>query len=338
MIEPQMFDEVTAWLRRFRRPLLLTHRRPDGDALGAVVTIARVLRAWRRRPRVVLFDPWPRRYALLERYVQAAQWNQMRPEALARCDAVVVADTCAFSQLEPAGMFLETAPPVLVFDHHQTRDDLGVRAQDLRLIDPSASATCLIVYEWLRSCGQALDRALSTALWIGLSTDCGWFRYASTDARTLRAAAELLEAGARPAELYAQVYENEPPGRLRLLGKAIERLELHAEGRVAVMALRRWDFERCEADHSMTDDLVNEAGRIAGVEVYLLATELGTGHVKFNFRSKRRVNVAQLAARFGGGGHARAAGARVSGRFGQVVPRVVRAAVEAVRAADRHRS
>ena len=331
----ERFEQARAWLQRVRRPLLLTHRRPDGDALGALVAVARVLRSWRKRPRVVLFDPWPRRYAMLESAVQAAVWNDVNPRELARCDGVVILDTCALSQLEPARFFLENPPPTCVFDHHQTRDDLGTRPGDLRLIDPEASATCLILHEWLRACGVRLEKPVATALFVGIATDCGWFRYSSTDPRTLHAAAELLDAGVQPDTLYRQIYENEPAARLRLLAKALERLELHADGQVAVMALRRWDFARCGGDHSMTDDLVNEAGRIEGVELYMLATELGTGHVKFNFRSKQRVNVAELAARFGGGGHARAAGARVAGRFNEVVPKVIRAAVQAVRA-QRH--
>ncbi len=329
------FEQARQWFQRVRRPLLLTHRRPDGDALGAVVALARVLRSWRRRPRVVLFDAWPRRYAMLEAGVAAVLWSEVNPRELQRCDSVVVLDTCSLSQLEPARLYLENAPPTLVFDHHQTRDDIGVRPGDLRLIDPKASATCLILHEWLRACGVRLEKTLATALFVGIATDCGWFRYSSTDPRTLRAAAELLEAGVRPDGLYRRIYENEPAARLRLLGKALERLELHADGQVALIALRRWDFARCGGDHSLTDDLVNEAGRIAGVEVYMLATELGTGHVKFNFRSRERVNVAELAARFGGGGHARAAGARIAGRFSEVVPKVVRAAVQAVRAARR---
>lgn len=331
----ERFKHARHWLHRVRRPLLLTHRRPDGDALGAIVAMARLLRSWRKRPQVVLFDPWPRRYAMLESGVSAALWGDVNPRELERCDGVVILDTCSLSQLEPARLLLENAAPTLVFDHHQTRDDLGVRPDDLRVIDPQASATCLILYEWLRACGIRPDKTLAMALFVGIATDCGWFRYASTDPRTLRAAAALLEAGLRPDALYRQIYENEPAARLRLLGKALERLELHADGLVAVLSLRRWDFARCGGDHSMTDDLVNEAGRIEGVELYMLATELGTGHVKFNFRSKQRVNVAELAARFGGGGHARAAGARVAGRFSEVVPKVVRAAVQAVRAARR---
>ncbi len=255
------------------------------------------------------------------------------------CDAVVVVDTCAWSQLEPIAEFLKRAPRTLVIDHHPTRDPVATRPGDLRLFDESAGAVCLIIAELVKSAGLAFDPALATALLVGIATDTGWFRFSSTDGRVLRMAAELVDAGAPPAPIYRAIYEQDAPGKLRLLGRMLQNLELLAGGRLAVLKLRRADFDAVGADGTMTEDLVNEAGRLEGIEAILLFTEEPDGSIRVNLRSKQALDVAALASRFGGGGHARAAGARPAGSWDQVVDSVTAAALaelEKLRATGGH--
>jgi phosphoesterase RecJ-like protein len=316
------FDDLTAWLDGFSRPLVLSHRRPDGDALGALAAMALALQQRGRQPLVALYEPFPVRYRLLENLVNWHNWDQVRAKAAHDCDAVVLLDTCSWQQLEPAREFLAAAPPTAVIDHHTTADSIGTRQGDFRLIDPQASATCLLLYQWMQVAGLRLDVPIATALFVGITTDCGWFRFANTDAQTLRVAADLLERGIDAAAIYDAIYQQDSEGRVRLIARMLSSLELHAGGRLAVMYIRRSDFDATGTDGRVTEDLVNEAARLASTEATLLFTEEPDA-IRVNFRSKRALDVARLAQRFGGGGHARAAGARLGGPWAQVVPQVI---------------
>lgn len=317
------FAALTAWLATRQRPLLLTHRRPDGDALGALAGMALALRALGQTPAVALYEPLPPRYAPLLGGTPWRRWDQERMTLSADCDAVVILDTCARQQLEPVAEWLADAPPTAIVDHHATTDEIGRRAGDLRVIDPTAGAACLLIHEWVQHVQIPLASELATALYVGLATDTGWFRFSNTDARMLHAAAALVAAGVAPDRLYNALYQQEPAAKLRLIGRMLERLELHANGQLAVLTLRQADFDAAGADRTMTEDLVNEAGRIAELEATVLCSEEPDGAVRVNFRSRTRLDVAALAARFGGGGHARAAGARLPGPWEVALQRVV---------------
>jgi phosphoesterase RecJ-like protein len=327
MSDCNMLAAAERWISRFRRPLLVSHRRPDGDALGALAAVHRILSERGAAPTALLYEPIPPRYAFLG---PVATWtilpgDDAAPRRPAESDALVILDTCSLAQLEPIAAWLRDAPPMLVIDHHATRDALAERPDDFRLFDESASAACLIVFELARAAGVRIDPPTATALFTGIATDCGWFRYSNTDARTLRAAAELIEAGAAADVIHRTVYQQDPPGRLRLLARMLSSLELRAGGRLAVLSIRAADFAAAGADRSMTEDLVNEAGRLGCVEATALFTEDGDGLVRVNLRSKERVDVARVAATFGGGGHSRAAGARVRGAWDEVVGNVTAA-------------
>lgn len=314
--------EASAWLAQCRRPLLVTHRRPDGDALGCLAAMNLALRHLRLAPEVVLFEPFPRRYAFLEPSARWLQWEFSHDVLMQECDAVVVLDTCSNSQLEPIADWLPAAPRTLVIDHHATRDAIAVRPGDLRIVDESAGACCLLVAEWVRAAGVPLTRELASALFTGIGTDCGWFRFSNTDARLMRAAADLLGAGVSSNEIYNLIYQQDPPAKLRLIARMMSGMELLADGRLVVLALRQADFAAAGADDTMTEDLVNEPSRLAGTEVTLLFTE-EPRQIRLNLRSKARIDVAEIARYYGGGGHARAAGARLNGAWDDVVPRVV---------------
>lgn len=324
------YSTAATWLGACRRPLLVSHRRPDGDALGSLAALALLLKQRGVAPAVALLEPFPARYRVLESFAPWRLWREERDTLVEHCDAVVILDTCAFAQLGPIGDWLNAAPRTLVIDHHATSDALATRPGDQRIIDPSASATCLLLTEFVRATGGALDDRLATALLVGLATDTGWFRFSNADARTLHAAAELVAAGAQPAEIYDDLYQRDSAARLRLVARLLQTLELEAGGRLAVLRLRQADFAATGADMSDTEDLVNEVNRLGCADATVMFTEEPDGVVRVNFRSKRRVDVAKLAQQFGGGGHVRAAGARVRGDWEATAAAVVKAAAAAV--------
>lgn len=323
-METYDLDSVTNWLDQSQQPMVISHRRPDGDALGSMAALTAALRQRGRNPIAMLYEPFPPKFSYLDTGAfEWCTWEKSREIAQDACDGVIIVDTCALAQLEPVAEYLARAPRTLVLDHHATRDPVGTRDGDLRYFDETASAAALIVAEWIAAAGVAVDAHIADALFTGIATDTGWFRFSNTDERTLRLAADLVAAGANPNRIHETLYQQDPPAKLRLVARVLSNLELHADGRLAVMKLRAADFEATGADDTMTEDLVNEAARLNNTEVTMLLTEEPEGQVRANFRSKREIDVSELARRYGGGGHVRAAGARLRGSWDSVVSRLI---------------
>lgn len=301
-------DLAASW----RQAVVLTHQRPDGDALASAHGCAWLLRQVGCDATVVLFDPVPPRYLRIFGDQPAEPWDTAAAQRIRKADGLLVADTAARAQVEPARAVLEEAAQrVIVLDHHRTRD-LPCR---LALVDESAAATACLVARWIEAAElwPLLTPAVATWLLTGIGTDTGWFRFASTQATTFRIAAALVERGARPATIYDAVYQQDSAARLRLLGCALTGMELIAGGRAAILTLTRDDMARCQADPADTEDIVNEPLRIGTVELTALLTEQPDGQIRVSLRSRNAIDVTHVARAWGGGGHAQAAGARLPG-------------------------
>ncbi len=259
-----------------------------------------------------------------------------------QADGILVVDTCSWSQLEPAAEFLRTsALPRVIVDHHQTRDELkgaGRAAAGDYLIDPTAAAACVLVFEWARAMNWLNEeaRAIADALYVGISTDTGWFRFSNTDARTFAVVAELVRMGVQPDAWYSTIYETVTPARIRLEAAMLAATELSDDGRIAWSTLTAADFETTRARPTDTEDLIHGLQRLAGVCVALLFTQDGDGRVRVNLRSKPPyicgvdVDVAAIARSLGGGGHERAAGVRLAEPLPDAQARVLAAVRDAL--------
>ena len=317
------FDQATDWLRRFKRPLLVSHRNPDGDALGSLAAMRLLLRSLKIEATPVLFDKLPSRYTLFNRFEPMPIWKAASAgEDWVGVDCVILLDTCSKPQLEPIVDWLTAASlPTMAVDHHTTRDDLA----EIYVVDESAAANCLILFEWAKSANWTIDQQAAEALLIGIAMDTGWFRFANTDARAFSAAADLVGHGAHPSEIRRLLFEREKAGRVRLLGEALSSLQLLLSDRLAIMTLSQESFERAGAAYDDTEDIVNEPLRIETILVSVLLVDRGDGMVRASFRSKEPfvtgapdIDVAVMAAELGGGGHRRAAGARIDGLLSDV--------------------
>ncbi len=328
----KQYRDAGSLIDQWSRVLLLTHERPDGDALGCLIGLSRMLQAAGKDVTAVCFGAPGPRYTELVTFAELA----IQPEGsfevdTGNLDGTIIADTCALSQLTPAADFLKSkAVPIIAIDHHATRDEIA----DCAVIDPSACASSLQVLELAETMGWPIDLETATALFTGIATDTGWFRFSNTDARTLQAAARLVECGVRSHELYQTYYMSDKPARSRLLGATLSQLELHAEDRVAVQCVTPDLLERCGATRSDAEDLINEPMRIGTVEASILLSSLDAGVTKVSLRSKRLVNCASLAAEFGGGGHERAAGVRIKSDLQSVKELILKAVIEQLPSAD----
>jgi bifunctional oligoribonuclease and PAP phosphatase NrnA len=318
MIDAASHAAFAALVARAKLYVLVTHVNPDGDAIGSEVGLGRFLGALGFEVRIVNQDATPDELRYLEFDGPAAEaYDPSRHDALLdAADAIVLVDNSAPDRL--GGMEApcrRRAGKTFCIDHHPTPGTPWAE----NVIDTSASATAILVHELVRERGFTPDRAAAEALYTGLATDTGFFRFNSTSPRAFRVAAELLEAGADPTRCYREVYERNSPAYTRLLGRALADLALSAGGAVASVGLTRAMIEASGADGVDTSEVTTPVLAVDGVRIAILFRELEAGKVKVSLRSKGALDVQRLAAEFGGGGHRNASGIVMSGTFDEVV-------------------
>jgi len=302
-------------LRRAAGVVLTTHVKPDGDALGSVMALRRWLLAEGKHVEVIVPTAPPTKYAFLdpEQSVKVAG-READAASVERSDLVCLVDTGTWQQLEGVEALVKNAAFRLVIDHHQTQDDLA----DFMLVDAEAAATATLIYNLLSEAGAVIDAEIATCLFAGLAADTDWFRLPTTGAKTLRLAATLLEAGAQPNRIHEEMFWNDDLAKVHLLGRAVETMRSTLGGRVMVMRLTQDMFREVGADAGDTENLINECMKVRGVLVGLMLVETENGYVRVSLRSRPGTDVLDVAKHFGGGGHQRAAGARLKGSLQEV--------------------
>ncbi len=324
MNEPKLIElsQAASRLDGASRIVITTHTRADGDGVGSMAAMQRVLRKRGKNVSAYLHETILDRYAFMKEFERMSVWGEVDPqEVLTGADLILIVDTCAVAQLGEIAATIKTTPVRrLAIDHHVTREDIV----DEALVDHTAGSCSQIVAQLCDSTGWPIDTETATLLFVGMATDTGWFRFSNADEEAFAIAARLVGAGAKPAELYERLYLNDCEARLRLIGEVLSSFELHADGRLAVIRITRAMLKRCGATREMTEEVINEPQRMGDVVACLLLVEPeGNDPVRISLRSKRFVNVAAIASQFGGGGHERAAGARASGTVDSVAAEVI---------------
>jgi phosphoesterase RecJ-like protein len=320
--------------------VVVAHAKPDGDAFGSVVALTAALKLLDKPVHGYLVGPVPANFSQLDGYELVTVCSR-DPEVIAawtQGELYVVLDTGAWSQLGPQRAVIEpNLHKTLIIDHHLSGDVSAAH----RHIDGNAAACCEIMAGLVdHLLGNSPDDSsllltLREALFVGIASDTGWFHFANTRPQTHELAAHLQRCGVDHAELYRRLEQMERPEKLQLLIRAVDSLQLLADGKAAMMVLRSKDFAETGALEEETDRLIDIPQQISTIEVIVLVTERiiksddGPRNItRLSFRSKpgpKAINVAELAGRFGGGGHARAAGARVEQAVDDVLPRVAEA-------------
>jgi len=307
------------------RVLILTHARPDGDALGSGVAMQIVLTAAGKRAQLALLSPWPGKYDfLVVPHAPLTAWE--RRVDFDEYDRIVIVDTCTYGQLEGLADQLDHhRDRIAVIDHHASRDPIGA----VQWIDVNASACGQMVHRLIRQAGWPIGREVAEALLVAIATDTGWFRFSNTTPACLRLAADLLDFGLDANALYQRIYQNDTPQRVALQGEMLRTLQLFCGGRLVVVRITQDMYARTGSDPADTEGLIDVPQVIGSALVtVLLAERPANAGMRVSFRSKGRVDVNAIAMQFGGGGHVRAAGAKLTGEtFETLLPRIV-AAVE----------
>jgi phosphoesterase RecJ-like protein len=307
-----------------QRVCLTTHVNPDGDGLGSEAGLAHLLQA--RGVDVVVTNPTstPPRFGFLFEDLPRVDRTAEAVKELRRADLIVVLD---ISDLGRLGMLSETVRtrgvPVSCIDHHVSAGELPAGA---RYIDSEAAATGELVFELAVANAWSLDQPAARGLYEAILTDTGGFRFSNTRPRTLRIAAELLEAGVDPEEIYLEVYARAPEGRPRLFAEALQTLVVEPELGLAWVTVPPGAIERLGVSSDDLDGVVEFPRSIEGVRMALLFREVSQGRIKVSLRSVGNVDVAAFAKPFGGGGHTKAAGLALHGSLAEVQATVLAAA------------
>lgn len=308
-----------------RKVALSTHMNADGDGCGSETALARMLMQRGLDVRIVNPTPWPDLFD----YLLGDDVKDMTSKgsaALKDVDLLIVLD---ISDVKRLGNLTESVRkldvPKLVIDHHIASDD---PAGNIILTDVSACATGELVYDLGCTLGFEITPQIAESLYAAILTDTGSFRFSNTSPRCHAMAADLLATGVDPEETYVRIYASAPAGRVRLLGEVLETLGVDEKVGLSWLSMNAGALEKYNVRQEDLDGIVEHARSIAGTKMALFFRDLGYGKVKISFRSTGAVDVNAFARQFGGGGHAKAAGALVAGSLDEVREKVIAAARE----------
>lgn len=283
---------------------IAAHVSPDGDALGSSLALSLALESLGKKTIVYDKDPVPEFYKFLpghERFTQSISNLQFAISNLILLDC---------NDLERAGIERAEFISSAVIDHHETEREFG----DIKWIEPQAAATGLMLFYVIRELGVKITKEIAVNLYAAIAIDTGTFRYSNTTPEVLRVAAELIEAGADPSYIAESLYETWSENRFRLLLKVLNTLEINNDIAITLVTLDM--FKETGALVEDTENFVGFPRLLKSVRISALFREVENNYYKVSLRSRGRgMNVAKIAAMFGGGGHRNAAGCKIRSDF-----------------------
>ena len=299
-------DQVLAELREADKLLLTTHENPDGDALGSLLATHLILEQLGKDSVMYMSPdefplPWEYRSFHFEGLVGAA------PNDVA--ERTIVFLDCGNIDRMPVDFLRQDGLHVLNIDHHHDNTRFGT----VNLVVGDASCTAEIVYDLAKDLGADITPPIADALYVALVTDTGRFMYENTTPAAHLMAAELIQVGVAPHDVYRRLYEDLPFSRLELLSHALSSVERHDDGAITVGHLTKRDFEETGAVETDSEGIVDHMRAVEGTAVAVLVRELladeRAGMRKVSLRATDgRVDVSRIARQMGGGGHRQAAG------------------------------
>lgn len=308
---PEGFKRCFQETQRFA---ITVHISPEGDALGSALALSLGLRKLGKKTQVICHRGFPSRYVFLPHA------DEIRPRPSFPPQLLVLIDCADLERADIPQSFKKSRPKIAIIDHHPLREE-----NPLAWIEPEAAATGEMVFALLNALKVPLDKDIATCLYTALITDTGVFHFRNTKPRTLRVAAKLLSLGIDPESLTDRVVESRSFHATRLLARTLQKAVFEPEFGLCWSVITCRDFARTETTDEDTENFINFLKAVEGTEIAVLFREVEPGSIKVSLRSKGRVNVAEIAGRFGGGGHRAAAGCRLSLPLPWAVRKVLRA-------------
>jgi phosphoesterase RecJ-like protein len=322
---PKIIDRILEGIRAHRTFCVVGHIRPDGDCIGSQLGLALALRDQGKTVTCWNEDSVPDKLAFLD-----GGHLFEKPRRGQKFDCVIATDAASFERLGKVGGCIGHRKLFINIDHHAS----NTRYADVNWISAREPSSGELIFRLLKAANWPITPAIADCLFTAVSTDTGSFQYPSTRPSTYHVAGELVKRGANLEKICDEVYQSYPLSRVRLLQHMYNHFRLAHYDQIAWFWLKRADYVRTGASTDDSEGLIDHIRAIAPVVVACLFEEMGPGLTRISLRSKsEKVNVNEIAAQFGGGGHRAAAGARIPGSPLSVQRRVLAAVKKALDAA-----
>jgi bifunctional oligoribonuclease and PAP phosphatase NrnA len=322
---PKIIDQILEVIRKYKTFCIVGHIRPDGDCIGSQLALALALRNAGKKVTVWNQDPIPQKYKFLD---TEGLFHKPRPGE--KFDCVIATDCASFERLGKVSECISDRKVFINIDHHVSNP----RYADVNWVSPRDPSCGELIYRLLKVAQWPITKPIADLLFTAISTDTGSFQYATTRSGTFHAGAELVTRGASLARICDEVYQSYPLSRVKLLKHVYSKFRLAADDQIAWFWLKKIDFQRTGAESDDTEGLIDHIRAIEPVVVACVFEEIEPELTRISLRSKRAgVNVSEIAAQFGGGGHPAAAGARVFGRPLAVQRKMIAAIKQALKTA-----
>ena len=302
------FDQLRDLLESAGSVVVTGHENADGDAVGAVAALRRHLEIEDKQVMGLLSGPLSPRYGFME----FARSHEVYDPAvhdgrLAEADVLVMCDLSSLSRLGPLQEVVERMDARTVcIDHHPCE---GEGPADLNVMDPTATATGRLVYDYIRHVDGRVDREIAESVFVSLSTDTGWFRYPNTTPDVMELVSDLCEHRLDLPGMYRSIYQSNSAGMLRLMGHVARTMNEECEGAFVWARVRREFIDTLDVDRYEADPILDLLRSGKQVHVVALFTEQADGRVQVSLRSRGDLDMNEVARQFGGGGHVYSAGA-----------------------------
>lgn len=310
--------EIVSKIKESNKIAIMSHIMPDGDNVGSCLALFNGLKKAGKAVRLILDDDIPKVYKFLE-----GSDLVERPGKYESFDVVIALDCGDAGRLGKSGLYLENNF-VINIDHHISNTNFG----NLNQVDAKASATGEIIYEVIKLLGIAVDREISECLYTAIVTDTGQFQYSNTTPKTHQIAGELINNGVNVSLMFERIYQNSSKEKVVLMKMALSSLEFYHNDSISCISLSLSQMQEANAREEDSDGMINLARDIECVEVAVFLKELEPGKIKVGLRSKKVVDVAAVALKFGGGGHVRASGCTLYGTVVEAKEKILDAIIE----------
>jgi phosphoesterase RecJ-like protein len=316
-------DQIIQQLKNSQYVLVASHANPDGDAVGSLIAMGRLLDEINKRSVLYNESPIPAVY----RFLPGVGRVMRNIDNYDLFDTAVILDCGGLDRIGSMASTIADIPTIINIDHHVTNTGFG----SVSLIDPDACATSEIVYRLMDKLGTSVDETAAMAIYTGILTDTGSFRFSNTNRAAFEICEKMVSMGVDPYNIAQRVYGTYSLGRIKLLNLALDSIEISKNGKLSMMAVTRGMMEETHTRPEDIDGLINYAKGIEEVKVAVLIQELNANRSASNLvlpyhvsmRSDGTVDVAAIAASFGGGGHSSAAGFSIKTTLPEIKTKII---------------
>lgn len=302
--------EIIKAIERAESIAILPHVFADGDALGSSIALTLALRQLGKNVKVYIEEEIPHTF----NFLPGKEYVEVFKGQAEEFDLILILDTGDLARLGRRIDIFNKNDLTINIDHHTTNTEFA----SINHVKTTAAAVGEIIYQLIKRMGINIDENISTCLYVAIATDTGGFRYSNTTALTHQITADLINNGVDVSKISQLVFETIPYKKVKLMGVAIETIEILEKGKLAFITVTEEMMKKTDASEEDCDGLVNIARNIEGVEVAILIRQRSDNEFKINFRSQNYVDVSAIASKYSGGGHRKAAGCTLKGNIEEI--------------------